>query len=81
VTAVTGNLKTQPDWRQLRATFMAWCGSGFNLVRASRTLHIHRNTLLYRLAKIEKRTGRAGRDHRADLALYLACLADQLDEH
>jgi carbohydrate diacid regulator len=52
---------------------------GFSLVRAAAAPHIHRNTLVYRLDKIERLTGRPLRDHRATLALYLACLADQLD--
>jgi carbohydrate diacid regulator len=54
--------------------------STFNLVRTSAALYIHRNTLLYRLGKIEEASGRTLRDHRASLALYIACLADQLDE-
>ena len=57
----------------------AWCETGFNLVHAAAALHIHRNTLVYRLNKIAKLTGRPVRDHPATLALYLACLADQLD--
>jgi carbohydrate diacid regulator len=43
-------------------------------------LHIHRNTLIHRLNKVARLTGRPTRDHRAALALYLACLADQLDD-
>jgi carbohydrate diacid regulator len=59
---------------------VAWCESGFNLVRAAAGLHLHRNTLVYRLNKIAQLTGRPVRDHPAALALYLACLADQLDD-
>lgn len=62
----------------LRDTVTAWCGSGFNLVRTSAALHIHRNTVVYRMNKIEQITGRPLRDHRAAMALYLACLADGL---
>lgn len=51
-----------------------------SLVRASAALYIHRNTLVYRLGKIEDVGGRSVHDHRASLALYIACLADQLDE-
>lgn len=46
---------------------------------AARTLHIHRNTLLYRLTKIEKLKGESLRDHKRAIALYLACLLDELD--
>ncbi|WP_328748178.1 helix-turn-helix domain-containing protein [Streptomyces sp. NBC_00285] len=72
------DLRVQPDWPALRDTVTAWCESGFNLVRASEALHIHRNTVVYRMHKIEQITGRPLRDHRAAMALYLACLADRL---
>ncbi|MFF7655802.1 PucR family transcriptional regulator [Streptomyces sp. NPDC007983] len=72
------DLRTQPDWPVLRETVVAWCENGFNLVRASAALHIHRNTLVYRMNKIEHISGRSLRD-RGALSLYLACLADQLD--
>lgn len=77
---ITAALRAQPDWRALRGTIIAWCECGFNLVGASAALHIHRNTLIYRMNKIEQITGRPLRDHRATLTLYLACLADQLGE-
>lgn len=75
---VAGPLVAQPDWPDLRCTLIAWCESGFNLVRTAEALHIHRNTLIYRLQKIERLTGTPWRDHRTSLTLYLACLADQL---
>ncbi len=78
--ALTTDLRAQADWRALRQTLIAWCETGFNLVHAATALHIHRNTLVYRLNKIAQLTGRPVRDHRAALALYLACLADQLDD-
>jgi carbohydrate diacid regulator len=77
---VTADLRAQADWRVLRATIIAWCEAGFGLVAAASALHIHRNTLVYRLGKIERITGRPLREHRATLTLYLACLADQLDD-
>jgi carbohydrate diacid regulator len=80
VEALTTELRTQPDWHALRATLITWCETGFNLVQAATALHIHRNTLVYRLNKIAQLTGRSTRDHRTTLALYLACLADQLDD-
>ena len=76
---VAGDLATHADWPELRATLIAWCESGFNLVRTAEALHIHRNTLIYRLEKVERLTGQPWRDHRATLTLYLACLASQLD--
>jgi carbohydrate diacid regulator len=80
VELVAGPLRDQPDWPDLRRTLIAWCESGFNLVGTARALHIHRNTLIYRLQKVERLTGRSWRDHRAGLTLYLACLADQLSD-
>jgi carbohydrate diacid regulator len=79
VSLVTGDLATHADWPELRATLIAWCESGFNLVRTAEALHIHRNTLIYRLEKVERLTGHPWRDHRATLTIYLACLASQLD--
>jgi carbohydrate diacid regulator len=76
VDLVVGPLRAQPDWPVLRRTIVAWCEHGFNLVRASAALYIHRNTLVYRLGKIEDVGGRSLRDHRASMALYIACLAD-----
>ena len=79
MTTVAGSLVAQPDWPDLRRTLIAWCESGFNLVRTAEALHIHRNTLIYRLQKVERLTGTPWRNHRANLTLYLACLANQLD--
>ncbi|MEU4288237.1 sugar diacid recognition domain-containing protein [Kribbella sp. NPDC026596] len=76
---VAGDLATHADWPELRTTLIAWCESGFNLVRTAEALHIHRNTLIYRLEKVERLTGRPWRDHRGTLTIYLACLASQLD--
>jgi len=77
--ALIGGLRAESDWPALRHTLVAWCESGFNLVRAAAVLHIHRNTLVYRLAKIGRLTGRAPQQHQAMLALYLAALSDQID--
>ena len=73
-----GGMRSAADWLQLRATVVRWCESGFNQIAAAKALNIHRNTLLYRLDKIERLVGRSWRDHRAMLSLYIACLADQL---
>ncbi|MER5790851.1 sugar diacid recognition domain-containing protein [Streptomyces sp. NPDC001980] len=78
VDLTTADLRTQPDWPALRDTITAWCENGFNLVRASEALHVHRNTVVYRMNKIEQITGRPLRAPRTAMALYLACLADQL---
>ncbi|WP_416986210.1 CdaR family transcriptional regulator [Streptomyces sp. T028] len=76
--STTAQLRAQPDWPTLRDTITAWCESGFNLVRTADALHIHRNTVVYRMNKIEQLTGRPLRDHHTTLALYLACLTDHM---
>jgi carbohydrate diacid regulator len=74
-----GPLRTEPDWPILRETLIAWAESGFHLVRAAARLHIHRNTLIYRLDKIATKTGRTARIPAEGLRLYLACLTGQLE--
>lgn len=76
---ILGGLRDQPDWPALRATVLAWCDSGFHLVNSAKALHIHRNTLIYRLGKIERVTGRDPRESRFAVALYVAALIDELD--
>ena len=79
VRTVSGDLLDHTDWPTLRETIIAWCDNGFNQVRTAEALHIHRNTLVYRLAKIEQLSGQMLRSPRAGVTLYLAALADQLD--
>src|SRR5918994_5852151 len=73
-------LKGQADWETLRSTIMAWCESGYNLVEASKELYIHRNTLIYRLSKIEELTNKSPRNYEHAFALYLACLLDSMED-
>ncbi|MDP4511187.1 CdaR family transcriptional regulator [Nonomuraea turcica] len=68
-----GGLRRERDWPALRESIIAWCENGTNLVRAARALHVHRNTLVYRLAKVPDLRDRTQ-------PLYLACVADLLDE-
>ncbi|GLZ33753.1 carbohydrate diacid regulator [Lentzea sp. NBRC 105346] len=75
-----GPLRTQHDWPVLRQTIVSWCESGLHLVRAAADLRVHRNTLVYRLAKIDELTGHSTRDARFVLKLYLASVADLLDQ-
>ncbi|WP_188193371.1 CdaR family transcriptional regulator [Nonomuraea sp. SYSU D8015] len=71
--AALGGLREERDWPVLRESIIAWCEHGASLVRAAEALHVHRNTLVYRLAKVP------GLRERTQ-ALYLACVADLLDE-
>ncbi|MGN9842106.1 CdaR family transcriptional regulator [Nonomuraea sp. H19] len=78
--AILGPLREQPNWEVTRRTITAWCETGFNLVQASSVLHIHRNTLVYRLNRIESVLGPSFRDARTCLSVYLACLIDELED-
>jgi carbohydrate diacid regulator len=75
-----GELRTGRDWPTVRATIIAFVENGFALVAAATTLRIHRNTLVYRLGRISERSGVAQDDRRGWLALYLACVADLLED-
>ncbi|MGW2325943.1 CdaR family transcriptional regulator [Streptomyces sp. NPDC001700] len=79
--AVLGDLRGQPDWPTLRETLIGWAEGGFHLVRAAEGLHIHRNTLLYRLEKIAKLSGKRVREPAQAIEMYLACLTDVLQEN
>jgi carbohydrate diacid regulator len=76
--ALIADLRARHDWPVLRRTVIAYGESGFNLVKTAAALNIHRNTLLYRLDKISQMRGHADGDHTTRLALYVACVADQL---
>ncbi|MFF3458386.1 PucR family transcriptional regulator [Streptomyces sp. NPDC002730] len=77
--SVLGTLRERGDWAALRETLIAWSEGGFSLLRAAERLGVHRNTLLYRLDKIEQLSGQRVREPGAAIALYLACLGDLLD--
>jgi carbohydrate diacid regulator len=66
------SLKKQPDWDELARTISAWCEASFNLSATSKNLHIHKNTLLYRLKKIEQISGYNLRIFKEAITLYLA---------
>lgn len=77
IKALTGNLRGKSDWQELEKTIRAWCESGFSLVETARRLHIHRNTLIYRLEKIRRLTGEDIHSFRTCFNLYFALLLGQ----
>lgn len=77
IRSVTGAFRSDPDWEQVRETIRGWCESSFSLIETSKRLHIHRNTLIYRLDRIARLTGLNLRDFRTCLNLYLAIVMDQ----
>ncbi|MBX9976612.1 PucR family transcriptional regulator [Cytobacillus firmus] len=56
----------------------AWCESGFNKVQTAHSLHIHRNTLQYRLEKIKEITGTSIKDYRKMMYLYMGISLTEL---
>lgn len=62
------------DCEELQETIMAWCESGFSVVRASERLHVHRTTVDYRLEKLESILAVKPRDFREMSRYYWAVI-------
>jgi len=62
----------------MRTTLRAYADQSMNLTRAAAALHVHPNTLRYRLGRIEERSGRDPSDF--NQLVDLLCLLDLLDE-
>jgi len=56
----------------LLVTLRAWLAAGCSTAAAADALVVHRNTVNYRLGRIEQLTGRSLRDSRVRLELELA---------
>lgn len=66
------------EWTTLRATLIAWGQAAFNATRAAEHLHVHRNTLIYRLDKIARLLQRSLDEQGLAVALYITCVIDDL---
>ena len=66
------------DREELARTFLVWCESPFSPGETARRLHLHRNTLAYRLDRIRRLTGLDPRDFHQAFRLYLALTARRL---
>ncbi|MFJ7308795.1 CdaR family transcriptional regulator [Peribacillus frigoritolerans] len=73
-------LMEYPDHDELFRTITAWCESSLSPINSSKELNIHRNTLFYRLNKIEQITGSNLRNFKEALELYLAVKLMQILE-
>lgn len=73
-----GNSGSRDDWHELRHSFTVWCECGYNTAQAARELHVHRNTLVYRLKKIKTITGYDTFAPHQAFTLYAACLLERL---
>jgi carbohydrate diacid regulator len=78
VEGLLGPLIADRDWTTLRATLIAWGDSAFNISRAADHLHVHRNTLIYRLDKIARILQRSLDEPGLAVALYVTCVVDEL---
>lgn len=65
-------LTEQDRQGQLQKTLSTWFNCGMQKAKTARTLRIHRNTLDYRMAQIEKLTGMTLSDSDDCVSLYLA---------
>jgi carbohydrate diacid regulator len=78
--AMLGTLVAQRGWPELRRTLIALVEHGLRLTETAEALHIHRNTLLYRLKRLSVAVGADARAPRVAIALYLACLLEEIDQ-
>ncbi|MEU8528808.1 helix-turn-helix domain-containing protein [Streptomyces sp. NPDC048629] len=78
--AVLGPLRALPgpERAPLLDTLEAWFAAGGSTARAAERLHCHRNTVLYRMNRIQELTGRGTADAVASAELYLALRALRL---
>jgi len=67
-------LFARTDGDELQETIVAWCESGFSVVRAAELLHVHRTTVDYRLEKLESILGVKPRDFREMSRYYWAVI-------
>ena len=59
-------------FQQLKNDFLVYCDCHLNVSAAARKLFLHRNTLIYRLDKIEQLTGLDMRNFKHCILLYIA---------
>jgi carbohydrate diacid regulator len=78
--AMLSALAAQRGWPELRRTLIALVEHGMRLTETAEALHIHRNTLLYRLKRLSTAVGADARAPRVAIALYLACLLEEIDQ-
>lgn len=73
-----GPLLADRDWPALRETLIAWGDCAFTVSRAAARLHVHRNTLIYRLDKVARVLDRSLDEPGLAVALYVTCVLDGL---
>jgi carbohydrate diacid regulator len=69
----------EKDSGDLKETIMKWCECNFVVRDTAKALHIHRNTLHYRIEKIQRICGSSMRDFMSMMELYIALQLEKLD--
>lgn len=67
-----GQLLNHKNHIDLIAAFMAYCENNMNIVQAAKRLYIHRNTLIYRLKKVEQLTSLQINNFEHCMVIYIA---------
>ena len=68
-----------PNDREIKRTIVAYGENFFNRQSTANALHVHRNTLNYRLGKLEDRTQRSLRSFHNYIELYMACVLSDMN--
>ncbi len=74
VVQILGKLTKRRNSNELIETFRSWCDHSFKTNEAAKSLSLHRNTLFYRLKKIESITGLSPWNFKDCTKLYIAIL-------
>lgn len=64
------------NYAELANTFITYCESGLNVSKTAQKLYLHRNTLIYRLKKIEEITTLNTKSFQHCVVLYMALKQD-----
>ena len=71
ITFRLNKLTEHPNFMELKESFIVYCENGMNISEAAKALFIHRNTLIYRLRKIEELLIMQTRNFQHCMLLYL----------
>ena len=77
---ILGSFRKLSDREEMLRTFKAWCESPCSPGSVAEKLNIHRNTLQYRLDKIQRTTGADPRNFRQAFSLYIAFALEELHD-
>jgi DNA-binding PucR family transcriptional regulator len=72
-TSVLGDLVREPGRAELLQTLSAWFRTGGSPQRTARALHLHANTVSYRIRRVEEIAGLRLDDHHDRLLAQVAC--------